>query len=68
MYCFSERPAEYNQGGALDFTQLNAQTTHLDIKFLAQYAPQIQAEFSLNMFYYGYVTFEIADGQARLVT
>lgn len=68
MYCFSERPTEYNQGGALDFTQLNAQTTHLDIKFLEQYAPQIQQEFSLNMFYYGYAVFEIDGGRARLLS
>ena len=66
MYSFSERPFDYNQGGALDFSQLNSQTTHLDIKFLDQYAPQIQSEFSLNLFYYGYVTLAIGGGQARL--
>ena len=68
MYSFSERPFDYNQGGALDFSKLNSQTTHLDIKFLDQYAPQIQSEFSLNLFYYGYVTLQIGDGQARLVS
>lgn len=68
MYSFSERPFDYNQGGALDFSQLNSQTTHLDIKFLDQYAPQIQSEFSLNLFYYGYVTLKIGGGKAELVT
>lgn len=68
MYSFSERPFDYNQGGALDFSQLNSQTTHLDLKFLDQYAPQIQSEFSLNLFYYGYVTLAIGGGTARLVT
>jgi hypothetical protein len=67
MYCFSERPAEYNQGGALDFSTLNSQTTHLDIKFLDAYAPQIAANFSLNLFYYGYATLHIEDGRCSLL-
>jgi hypothetical protein len=68
MYCFSERPIEYNSGGALDFSQLNSQTTHLDIKFSDKYAAQIASNYSLNLFYYGYVTLEIADGRARLLS
>lgn len=67
MYCFAEKPAEYNQGGAIDFTSLNSQTTHLDIKFLDTYAPQIAAEYSLNLFYYGYATLYIADGRCSLL-
>ena len=67
MYCFSERPAEYNQGGALDFSTLNAQTTHLDIKFSDAYAPQIAADFSLNLFYYGYATLHIEGGTCSLL-
>jgi hypothetical protein len=68
MYCFSERPTEYNSGGALDFSQLNSQTTHLDIKFSDRYAAQIASDYSMNLFYYGYVTLEIADGRARLLS
>lgn len=67
MYCFSERPAEYNQGGALDFSTLNSQTTHLDIKFSDAYAPQIAADFSLNLFYYGYATLHIEAGTCSLL-
>jgi hypothetical protein len=67
MYCFSERPAEYNQGGALDFSTLNAQTTHLDIKFQDAYAPQIASDFSLNLFYYGYATLHIEGGACSLL-
>jgi len=64
MYCFSEKPLQYNHdGGSLDFSKLNSQTTHLDIKFLEQYAPQIQAEYSLNLYYYGYVNLEIVNGR-----
>jgi hypothetical protein len=65
MYCFSEKPLQYNHdGGSLDFSKLNSQTSHLDIKFLEQYAPQISAEYSLNLFYHGYITIEIANGSA----
>jgi hypothetical protein len=66
MYCFSERPNIYNSGGTLDFASLNSQTSHLDIKFLDEYAPQIVSDFSLNLFYYGYVTLNIKDGQCTL--
>lgn len=67
MYCFGERPMEYNQGGAVNFKNLSAQTTHLDIKFLDTYASQIQSEFSLNLYYYGYVTLQIRDGRCTLL-
>jgi hypothetical protein len=68
MYCFSERPAVYNSGGALDFASLNAQTSHLDIKFLDTYAPQIASQFSLDLFYYGYVTLSVKDGLCTLLS
>jgi hypothetical protein len=67
MYCFSERPTIYNSGGTLDFKTLNSQTSHLDIKFLEQYAPQIASNFSLNLFYYGYVTLNIQNGVCTLL-
>lgn len=67
MYCFSEKPLQYNHdGGSLNFANYNSQTTHLDMKFNDRYAPQIQSEFSLNMYYYGYVNLEISGGRARL--
>ena len=66
MYCFSETPHEYVQSGALDFSKYNAQTTFLDIKFLSQYASQIESEFSLNMYYYGYSTLQISGGKCKL--
>jgi hypothetical protein len=68
MYCFSERPLEYNHdGGSMEFSKLNSQTTHLDIKFLEQYASQIQAEYSLNLFYYGYINIQIANGRVTRI-
>jgi len=64
MYSFSEKPLQYNHdGGSLNFSKLNSQTTHLDIKFLEQYASQIQSEYSLNLYYYGYMKIQIANGR-----
>jgi hypothetical protein len=67
MYCFSEKPHEYVQSGALDFSKYNSQTTFLNIKFNSQYASQIESEFSLNMYYYGYITLQISDGKCKLL-
>ena len=68
MYSFSERPLQYNHdGGSINFSKLNSQTTHLDIKFLEQYAPQIQSEYSLNLYYYGYVNIEISNGRINRI-
>jgi hypothetical protein len=39
----------------------------LDIKFISQYAPQIESEFSLNMYYYGYSTLQISGGKCKLL-
>jgi hypothetical protein len=66
MYCFSENPREYSQDGAFDFSKVNSKTTFLNIKFSPQYAAQIEADFDLNLYYYGYVTVKIAGGRATL--
>ena len=64
MYCFSEKPLLYNHdGGSLDFTSLNSQTTHLDLTFDPAYASQISSSFSLYMFYYGYTVMHIEGGR-----
>ena len=68
MYCFGKSPAEYTQEGALDFKTLNSQTTHLDIKFLDTYTPQIASQYLLHLYYYGYVTLEVSGGYATLLS
>ena len=68
MYCFGKSPAEYTQEGALDFKTLNSQTTHLDIKFLDTYTPQIANQYLLHLYYYGYVTLEVSGGYATLLS
>ena len=68
VYCFGKTPAEYTQEGALDFKTLNSQTTHLDIKFLDTYTPQIASQYLLHLYYYGYVTLEVSGGYATLLS
>jgi hypothetical protein len=68
VYCFGKSPAEYTQEGALDFKTLNSQTTHLDIKFLDTYTPQIASQYLLHLYYYGYVTLEVSGGYATLLS
>lgn len=67
MYCFSDTPKEYNQEGLVDFSKLNAQTTHLDIIFNPLYATQIQQAYTLYMYYYGYINLQISGGHASIV-
>jgi hypothetical protein len=68
VYCFGKKPSEYTQEGALDFRTLNSQTTHLDIKFLDTYTPQIASQYFLHLYYYGYVILQVSNGYATLVS
>jgi hypothetical protein len=66
MYCFSDYPSQGNSTGAVDFSKLNSRTTHLDLKFLDQYIYDITTDYNLNLYYYGYVTMNIANGSATI--
>ena len=68
MYCFGDNPREYNQEGYIDFSKLDAQTTHLDLIFDPVLAPQITQSYTMYLYYYGYVTLEIENGRSTLVT
>ena len=67
VYAFGMNPKEYNQGGFMDFSPLNASTTTLSISFLPQYATELAKAFSLYLFYYGYTILEVKNGFGRLV-
>lgn len=67
VYAFGLNPKEYNQGGFLDFSPLNAATTTLSLEFNPDYATELAKSFSLYVFYYGYTIIEIKDGFGRLV-
>jgi hypothetical protein len=66
MYSFGLSPKEYNQGGYINFSKLNSQTTSLQLVFNSRYVPVLLAEYNLNLFYYGYTVLEVQGGFARL--
>lgn len=65
-YSFGLTPKEYNQGGYLNFSKLNSQTTTLTLVFNPSYASQITQGYNLYLFYYGYTLLEFQGGYARL--
>jgi hypothetical protein len=67
MYCFSDYPREYRQEGSVDFSKLNSNTSHLDLVFDPVVAPQITQEYTLYLYYYGYVQLQIQNGGAFIV-
>jgi hypothetical protein len=65
-YSFGLTPKEYNQGGYLNFSKLNSQTTTLTLVFNPSYTSQISQGYNLYVFYYGYTLLEFQGGFARL--
>lgn len=65
-YSFGLTPAEYNQGGFLNFSKLNSQTSTLTLVFNPSYASQISQGYILYLFYYGFSILEFDNGFARL--
>jgi Large eukaryotic DNA virus major capsid protein/Major capsid protein N-terminus len=63
MYCFSNKPREYNQEGLVDFSTLNSVTTHLDLVFDPTFAI---SNYTMYLYYYGYNTLTISNGYATL--
>lgn len=67
MYSFGLNVTEYNQGGYIDFSKLNSQTSNLTLKFIPSLAATI-TQYSLYLFYYGYAVLEFQGGFARLAS
>jgi hypothetical protein len=65
LYSFGLNVTEYNQGGYIDFSKLNSQTSNLTLKFLPELAATI-TQYSLYLFYYGYSVLEFQGGFARM--
>jgi hypothetical protein len=66
MYSFGLNITEYNQGGYIDFSKLNSQTSTISLTFLPELASSI-TNYSLYLFYYGYSILEFQGGSGRLV-
>ena len=63
-YSFGLTPKEYNQGGYLNFSKLNSQTTNLSLTFNPAYTTQITQGYNLYLFYYGYNLLQFQGGFA----
>jgi Large eukaryotic DNA virus major capsid protein/Major capsid protein N-terminus len=66
LYSFGLTPREYNQGGYLNFSKLNSQTTYIQLNFNQSYANQIIGGYNLYLFYYGYSLLQFQGGFASL--
>lgn len=67
LYSFGLNVSEYNQGGYIDFSKLNSQTSNITLKFLPELAATI-TQYSLYLFYYGYSILEFQGGFGRLTS
>lgn len=65
-YSFGLNPKEYNQGGYINFSKLDSQTTYLTLNFKPGYASQILAGYTLNLFYSGYTLLQFSGGFGSL--
>jgi hypothetical protein len=66
VYSFGLTPKEYNQGGYLNFSKLNSQTTYIQLNFNASYTNQLISGYNLYLFYYGYTLLQFQGGFASL--
>ena len=65
-YSFGLTPKEYNQGGYLNFSKLNSQTTYIQLNFNQSYTNQLISGYNLYLFYYGYSLLQFQGGFASL--
>ena len=66
MYSFGLRPNEYNQGGALDFSKADSSTSTLSFKVNNLFLTDISLNYTINMYYYGYIKLKFSGGYCTL--
>lgn len=66
MYCFSDDPSNYSQNSAIDFKKLNSQTTYIDMIFDPNIVPQLEQQYRMYLYYYGYKTLNIFKGKLSI--
>ena len=67
VYCFGNSPKEYNQGGYLNFENIVSATSKINIGFQSQYIADIQSNYTLYIYYYGYQVLLINRGLSSVV-
>lgn len=68
MYSFGLRPNEYNQGGTLDFSKVDSQTSTLSLKFNNLFLTDISLNYTLNLYYFGYTRLRFSGGYCTIVS
>ena len=66
-YCFGIWPHEYNQGGYLNFENVDPQTSKINITFNSAYVSDIASNYTLYIYYYGYQVLTIANKKSSLL-
>jgi hypothetical protein len=67
MYCFGDRPKDYDNAKYINFSDYNSETSHLDITFNPTLTPQIQQTYTLYLYYLGYSTLQIGGGRSKFI-
>ncbi len=67
MYCYGATPKEYNTGGTFDFSKVESKSTYINYKLNPDVATDITANYTFNMYHYGYNVLRFADGYASLL-
>jgi len=67
MYCFGDRPRDYNNLKFMNFADYDSETSHLDITFDPVLTPQIQQAYTLYLYYLGYSTLQISGNQVQFI-
>lgn len=67
LYCFGNTPKDYNQGGYLNFKNIDSKGSKINIKFKSDYVTAIGQSYNLYIYYYGYQVLQIRGGRTSLV-
>lgn len=67
MYCFGDKPKDYDNIKYINLSDYNSDTSHLDITFDPVISPRIEQTYTLHLYYLGYSTLEISGGTTKFI-
>ena len=65
-YCFGKTPKFYNQGGYMNFENIDSQASKININFKPEYIKDIGSLYNFYIYYYGYQVLVIDKGRVSL--
>lgn len=65
-YCFGKTPKYYNQGGYMNFENIDSQASKININFKPEYIKDIGASYNFYIYYYGYQVLTVSNGRVIL--